>query len=98
MIFFLENLRNPARCRRAGLMRQFRPGQVYSIFQDTRVNLRSTRVRVDSTSILNLVVTIRLGNGNDGAVAVDCDSRRIVLLGLLPLHVLVEVLLEIEVF
>jgi hypothetical protein len=28
--FFFENLRNPARNRRAGLMRQFRPGQVYS--------------------------------------------------------------------
>jgi hypothetical protein len=28
--FFLENLRNPAQNRRAGLMRQFRPGQVYS--------------------------------------------------------------------
>ena len=28
--FFPENLRNPARSRRAGLMRQFRPGQVYS--------------------------------------------------------------------
>ena len=26
-----ENLRNPARSRRAGLMRQFRPGQVYSM-------------------------------------------------------------------
>jgi hypothetical protein len=30
MNFFLENLRNPARSRRARLMRQFRPGQVYS--------------------------------------------------------------------
>ena len=30
MNFFLENLRNPARNRVAGLMRQFRPGQVYS--------------------------------------------------------------------
>ena len=29
--FFLENLRNPARNRRAGLMRQFRSGQLYSI-------------------------------------------------------------------
>jgi hypothetical protein len=29
--FFFENLRNPARNRRAGLMRQFRPGQLYSI-------------------------------------------------------------------
>ena len=28
--FFFENLRNPARIRCAGLMRQFRPGQVYS--------------------------------------------------------------------
>jgi hypothetical protein len=28
--FFFENLRNPARIRRAGLMRQFRPDQVYS--------------------------------------------------------------------
>jgi hypothetical protein len=28
--FFSENLRNPARSRRAGLMRQFRTGQVYS--------------------------------------------------------------------
>jgi hypothetical protein len=28
--FFSENLRNPARIRRAGLIRQFRPGQVYS--------------------------------------------------------------------
>jgi hypothetical protein len=27
---FPENLRNPARIRRAGLTRQFRPGQVYS--------------------------------------------------------------------
>jgi hypothetical protein len=31
MIFFLENLRNPARIRRAGLMRQFRSGQLDSI-------------------------------------------------------------------
>jgi hypothetical protein len=30
MIFFPENLRNPARNRRAGLMRQFRSGQLYS--------------------------------------------------------------------
>jgi hypothetical protein len=29
--FFSENLLNPAHDRRAGLMRQFRPGQVYSI-------------------------------------------------------------------
>jgi hypothetical protein len=28
---FLENLRNPARNRRAGLMRQFCPGQLYSM-------------------------------------------------------------------
>jgi hypothetical protein len=28
--FFFENLRNPAHNRRAGLMRQFRTGQVYS--------------------------------------------------------------------
>jgi hypothetical protein len=28
--FFPENLRNPAHNRRAGLMRQFRPNQVYS--------------------------------------------------------------------
>jgi hypothetical protein len=28
--FFFENLRNPARIYRVGLMRQFRPGQVYS--------------------------------------------------------------------
>ena len=28
--FFPENLRNPARSRRAGLMRQFPTGQVYS--------------------------------------------------------------------
>jgi hypothetical protein len=27
---FFENLRNPARIRRAGLLRQFRAGQVYS--------------------------------------------------------------------
>jgi hypothetical protein len=31
---FLENLRNPAHNRRAGLMRQFRTGQVYSITLD----------------------------------------------------------------
>jgi hypothetical protein len=30
MNFFLENLRNPARDRRAGAMRQFRPGQLDS--------------------------------------------------------------------
>jgi hypothetical protein len=29
-LFFPENLRNPARGRRAGLMGQFCPGQVYS--------------------------------------------------------------------
>jgi hypothetical protein len=29
--FFPENLRNPARNRRAGLMRQFRSGQLDSI-------------------------------------------------------------------
>jgi hypothetical protein len=29
--FFPENLRNPARSRRAGLMRQFRSGQLNSI-------------------------------------------------------------------
>ena len=29
--FFFENLRNPARSRRAGLMRQFRSGQLDSI-------------------------------------------------------------------
>jgi hypothetical protein len=28
--FFFENLRNPARSRRAGLMRQFRSGQLDS--------------------------------------------------------------------
>ena len=28
--FFFENVRNPARSRRAGLIRQFCPGQVYS--------------------------------------------------------------------
>jgi hypothetical protein len=28
--FFPESLQNPASDRRAGLMRQFRPGQVYS--------------------------------------------------------------------
>jgi hypothetical protein len=32
--FFFENLRNPARNRRAGLMRQFCTGQVYSILVD----------------------------------------------------------------
>jgi hypothetical protein len=31
MIFFFENLRNPARSRRAGLMRQFRSGQLDNI-------------------------------------------------------------------
>jgi hypothetical protein len=30
MKFFPENLRNPARSRRAGLMRQFCPGQLDS--------------------------------------------------------------------
>jgi hypothetical protein len=30
MNFFFENLRNPARCRRADLMRQFRSGQLDS--------------------------------------------------------------------
>jgi hypothetical protein len=30
MIFFFEKLRNPARNRRAGLMRQFRSGQLDS--------------------------------------------------------------------
>jgi hypothetical protein len=30
--FFFEKLRNPARSRRAGLMRQFRSGQLYSRF------------------------------------------------------------------
>jgi hypothetical protein len=29
--FFFENLRNPAHNRRAGLMRQFSSGQLYSI-------------------------------------------------------------------
>ena len=29
--FFSENLRNPAHIRRAGLMRQFSSGQLYSI-------------------------------------------------------------------
>jgi hypothetical protein len=32
MIFFPEILRNPARSRRAGLMRQFPTGQVYSMW------------------------------------------------------------------
>ena len=31
--FFFENLRNPAHNRRAGLMRQFPTGQVYSVGQ-----------------------------------------------------------------
>jgi hypothetical protein len=36
MIFFFEKLRNPARIRRAGLMRQFRSGQLDSNAIDTR--------------------------------------------------------------
>ena len=35
--FFSEKLRNPARNRRAGLMRQFRSGQLYSIVSLTRI-------------------------------------------------------------
>jgi hypothetical protein len=31
--FFFENLRNPARIRRAGLMRQFRSGQLLDSIQ-----------------------------------------------------------------
>jgi hypothetical protein len=35
--FFFENLRNAARVRRAGVMRQFPTGQVYSSFLHTAV-------------------------------------------------------------
>ena len=37
MNFPLENLRNPARDHRAGLMRQFRPSQVYSTLEISKV-------------------------------------------------------------
>jgi hypothetical protein len=40
--FFFENLRNPARSRRAGLMRQFRSGQLNS--SATRTGMESTDV------------------------------------------------------
>jgi hypothetical protein len=36
--FFPENLRNPARSRRAGLMRQFRFGQLDSTQQQTTIS------------------------------------------------------------
>jgi hypothetical protein len=36
--FFPENLRNPVRIRRAGLMHHFCPGQVYSTAVDKGVN------------------------------------------------------------
>ena len=42
--FFFENLRNPARNRRADLMRQFRSGQLVS----TRVDARARDVRSKS--------------------------------------------------
>ena len=46
--FFPENLRNPARSRRAGLMRQFRSGQLYSkfIYSTSRLTLYHEVVNV----------------------------------------------------
>ena len=50
--FFFENLRNLARSRRAGLMRQFRPGQVYSTRKKTqRSNSKSASMVLGGIAI-----------------------------------------------
>jgi hypothetical protein len=50
MNFFLENLRNPAHIRRAGLMRQFSSGQLYS----------RRMAGIDSTGATKLIGTGRV--------------------------------------
>jgi hypothetical protein len=47
---FFENLRNPARIRLAGIMRQFCPSQVYSARRD-REKIQYTVALIDSASL-----------------------------------------------
>jgi hypothetical protein len=56
--FFFENLRNPARNRRAGLMHQFRPGQVYSINMHLTPN-GAADSRSDRSRIVRIVRIVR---------------------------------------